>query len=62
MKWHQKLFISMKKVIDTGKRSKIMNEVKPVKNINKNPKSLLEIIPMQMEVHLSHKLQDHANE
>ena len=62
MKWHQKLFISMKKVIDTGKRSKTMNEVKPVKNINKNPKSLLEIIPMQMEVLLSHKLQDHANE
>ena len=62
MKWHQKLFISMKKVIDTGKRSKTMNEVKPVKNINKNPKSLLEIIPMQMEVLLSHKLQDHPNE
>ena len=62
MKWHQKLFISMKKVIDTGKRSKTMNEVKPVKNINKNPKSLLEIISMQMEVLLSHKLQDHANE
>ena len=52
----------MKKVIDTGKRSKTMNEVKPVKNINKNPRSLLEIIPMQMEVLLSHKLQDHANE
>ena len=62
MKWHQKLLISMKKVIDTGKRSKTMSEVKPVKNINKNPKSLLEIIPMQMEVLLSHKLQDHANE
>ena len=62
MKWHQKLFISMKKVIDTGKRSKSMNEVKPVKNINKNPKSFLEKIPMQMEVLLSHKLQDHPNE
>ena len=52
----------MKKVIDRGKRNKSMNEVKPVKNINKNPKSFLEKIPMQMEVLLSHKLQDHANE
>ena len=52
----------MKKVIDRGKRNKSMNEVKPVKNINKNPKSFLEKIPMQMEVLLSHKLQDHPNE
>ena len=29
-----------KKVIDRGKRSKTMNEVKPPENISKNPKNL----------------------
>ena len=29
----------MKKVIDREKRSKTMSEVKPVKNISKNPQS-----------------------
>ena len=33
----------MKKVIDRGKRSKTMSEVKPVKNISKNLQSFLEI-------------------
>ena len=42
------------------KRSKKLNEVKPVKNINKNPQSFLEIIPVQTEVLPSQKLQDHA--
>ena len=52
----------MKKVIDRGKRSKTLSEVKPVKNINKNLQSFLEISPVQKEVPLSHKLQDHAYE
>ena len=52
----------MKKVISTGKRSKTLNEVKPVENISKNPQSFLEISPVQKEVLLSHKLQDHAHE
>ena len=52
----------MKKVIDRGKRSKTLSEVKPVENINKNLQSFLEISPMQKEVLLSHKLQDHAYE
>ena len=39
-----------------------MNEVKPVENITKNLQSFLEISPMQKEVLLSHKLQDHAYE
>ena len=52
----------MKKVIDRGKTSKTLNEVKPVKNISKNLQSFLEISPVQKEVLLSHKLQDHAYE
>ena len=51
----------MEKVIDRGKRSKTLSEVKPVKNISKNVQSFLEISPVQTEV-LSHKLQDHAYE
>ena len=40
----------MKKVIDRGKISKTMSEVRPVKNINKNLQSFLEISPVQKEV------------
>ena len=50
----------MKKVIDRGKRSKTLSEVKPVENISKNPESFLEISPVQKEVVPSHKLRDHA--
>ena len=50
------------KVINRGKRIKTLSEVKLVKNIRKNPQSFLEISPMQKEVLLSHKLQDHAYE
>ena len=50
------------KVINRGKRSKTMSEVKPVENISKNLHSFLEISPVQKEVLLSHKLQDHAYE
>ena len=39
-----------------------MSEVKPVKNVNKNLKSFLEISYMQKEVLISHKLQDHTYE
>ena len=52
----------MKKVIDRGKRSKTLSEVRPVKNISKNQQSFLEISPMEKEVFLLHKLQDHAYE
>ena len=52
----------MKKVIGRGKRSKTLSEVKLVKNIIKNPQSFLEASPMQKEVLLSHKLQDHVYE
>ena len=48
----------MEKMIDRGKRSKALNEVKTVKNINKN----LQISPMQKEDLPSHKLQGHAYE
>ena len=47
-------------MIDRGKRSKTLSEVKPVENINKNLQSFLEISPLQKEVLLSHKLQDQA--
>ena len=40
----------MKKVIDRGKRSKTLSEVKLVENISKNPHSVLKISPMQIEV------------
>ena len=49
-------------MIDRGKRSKTLSEVKPVENIRKNLQSFLEISPAQKEVLLSHKLQDHAYE
>ena len=52
----------MKKVINRGKRSKTPSEVKPVKNINKNLQSFLDISPVQKEVLPSHKLRDHASE
>ena len=52
----------MKKVIDRGKRSKTLSEVKLVENINKNLQSFLDTSPMQKEVLLSHKLRDHAYE
>ena len=49
-------------MIDRGKRSKTLSEVKPVKNINKNLQSFPEINPVQKEILLSHKPQDHAYE
>ena len=48
----------MKKMMNRGKKA--LSEVKPVKNISKNPQSFLEISPVQNEVFPSHKLQDHA--
>ena len=50
------------KVIDRGKRSKILSEVKLVENISKNLQSFLEINPVQKEILLLHKLQDHVYE
>ena len=52
----------MKKVIDRGKRSKTLSEVKPVENISNNLQSFLQISPVQKEVLLSHKMQDHVYE
>ena len=52
----------MKKVIDRGKRSEILSEVKQVENISKNLQSFLEMSPVQKEALPSHKLQDHAYE
>ena len=49
-------------MIDRGKRRKTLSEVKPVKNISKNPQSFLEISHVQKEVLLSHKLRDYAYE
>ena len=47
-------------MIDRGKRSKTLSEVKPVKNISR--KRFLEIRPVEKEVLLSHTLRDHAYE
>ena len=62
MKCNQKPCTKKKKVIDRGKRSKTLSEVKPVKNKSKNLQSILEICPMQKEVLPSDKLRDHAYE
>ena len=48
------------KVTDIGKRSKTMNKVKPIENINKNLLICLEISAKQKEALLLHKLQVHA--
>ena len=47
-------------VIDRRKRSMTLNEVEPVKNINKNLQSFLELNLIQKKVLPSHKLQDHS--
>ena len=49
-------------MIDRGRGSKILSEVKPFKKVGKNLQSLLEIRPLQKEALPSHKLQDHAYE
>ena len=52
----------MKKVIDRGKQSETLSEVKPVKIISKNLQTFLETSPVHKEVLSSHKLQDYAYE
>ena len=49
-------------MIERGKRSKTLSEVKLVENVSKNLQNFLEISPVQKEVLPSHKLQDHAYE
>ena len=46
----------MKKMINRGKRSRTLSEVKPVENIIKNLQSFPEISPIQKEILPSHKL------
>ena len=41
-------------------RNTTLEEVRPAKNISKNPWSFLELCLLQIEVLPSHKLQDHA--
>ena len=41
----------MKKVIDSRKRSKMLSEVKPVRNISKNLQSFLETSQDQLQDH-----------
>ena len=62
MKQNQKPCMKTKKVIDRGKRSKTLGEVRPVNNINKNLQSFQEMSSLQKEGLPSHKLQDHAYE
>ena len=56
MKQNQKPCTKTKKVIDRGKRSKTLSEVKPVENVSQNLQSFLEISPMQKEVLLQEVL------
>ena len=62
MKKNQKPCITTKKVVNRGKRSKTLSEVKQVENISKNLQSFLEISYVQKEALPSHKLQEHAYE
>ena len=62
MKYNEKLCIKTEKVIDRGKGSKILSEVRPFEKVSKNLQSLLVIRPLQKEVLPSHKLQDHTYE
>ena len=52
----------MKKVIERGKRSKTLSEVRSVESISKNMQSFLEISLVQKEVLPSRKQQDLAYE
>ena len=54
--------VTTKKMIDRGKRGKTLSEVKLAENISKNSQRFLEISPVQKEVLISHKLEDHAYE
>ena len=54
MKQYRNLCTKKRKVIDRGKRTN------SVENIKKNPQSISEIRRMQTEVPPSHKMQDHA--
>ena len=49
-------------MIDRGKRSKTLSEVKLVENISKNLQSFLEISPVRKKTLPSYKLRDHAYE
>ena len=49
-------------MIDRGKRSKALSDVKPVKNKSKYLKGFLELSPVQKEVLPSNKKQVHAYE
>ena len=49
-----------KEVINRQKRSKKLNYIKPVENINNNMQSFLQMRPVQKQVLPSHNLQDHA--
>ena len=51
-----------KEMINIGKGSKTLNEVKPVEIINKNLGSFLTMSPVYKEIPVFHKLQDHAYE
>ena len=62
MKQNQNSCITTKKVIDRGKRSKTISEVKLVDNTSKSVQSFLEKSLKQKKVLLSHKPQDHAYE
>ena len=49
-------------MIDRGKRSKTLSEVKPVKNVSKNLQSFLDISPVQNEVlHINCKTMHMSN-
>ena len=62
MKENQNLCTKKRMVIVRGKRCKTLSEVKPVGNINKNPRSFQGASDVQKEVPTSHKLVDHAYE
>ena len=61
VRWNRiKNCIKTKNMIDRGKRSRTLSEVKWVENISKNLQSFLEISPVQKQVLPLHKSWDHA--
>ena len=58
MKLHQKLCTKKRAMIDRGKNCETLNEVKQVKNINKNPRTFYGTSHRQQEFPPSTELQD----
>ena len=55
MKYHKKPFTNKRKLVDRGKKSKTMSEVKLVRNINTNPEDFLDrsLVQKKKNMHIA---------